>query len=541
MNTLLWALTLLADGQEPLPSQPVKFNVKDFGAKGDGVARDTQALQAAVAAANADPEGGVVYLPAGTYLLDSTLVVERANVVLRGDGANATTIYIPNSLSDVFTGTWVNVSGKVKSSWDSSGGFITFKGRKQTSLLVGPLLANIAGNVEPGDFRLPVDSTAKFQAGQPVRIWVNDESTTGVSSGTDKAPAAGLPGEAAGGDEGLPVPDWVKQDPTYQAALAAGQGMEEPEDGSDGGGGSRDGGGEAGGGGKVYGDNMADSGPDSGILSRDQIAFTARVAAIGEGWVELDRPMSFAVREWWKGVVHVEQPSLQDAGMEKLTIRFKHSMFGDHFSDRGYNAIQAVSGVNLFFSEINIINCDNGINLFFVDHSTVQDVTIDVTSPRWGRDRAKDAFNGHHPITVTMGHSNLITRFSINAKWIHDLSVAYGASLNAFTAGRGLDLNVDHHRAGPWANLFTNINVGCGSRPFFSSGRQGKGAHDGKPSRRPLELPGCDLGPLLNFVGAFVKPNCRTKMKWLVEALNASSPADLHRAQVAARRAASVR
>lgn len=27
-------------------------------------------------------------------------------------------------------------------------------------------------------------------------------------------------------------------------------------------------------------------------------------------------------------------------------------MFGDHFSDRGYNAIQAVSGVNLFFSEV---------------------------------------------------------------------------------------------------------------------------------------------------------------------------------------------
>ena len=44
--------------------------------------------QAAVAAANADPEGGVVYLPAGTYLLDSTLVVERANVVLRGDGVS---------------------------------------------------------------------------------------------------------------------------------------------------------------------------------------------------------------------------------------------------------------------------------------------------------------------------------------------------------------------------------------------------------------------------------------------------------------------
>lgn len=85
--------------------------------------------------------------------------------------------------------------------------------------------------------------------------------------------------------------------------------------------------------------------------------------------------------------------------------------------------------------------------------------------------------NRHHPLPACL--ANPPCRFSINAKWIHDLSVAYGASLNAFTAGRGLDLNVDHHRAGPWANLFTNINVGCGSRPFFSSGRQGKGAHAG--------------------------------------------------------------
>jgi hypothetical protein len=51
--------------------RPGSFNVKDFGAKGDGVADDTSAVQSAINAATKSAGGGVVILRKGTYLLNS--------------------------------------------------------------------------------------------------------------------------------------------------------------------------------------------------------------------------------------------------------------------------------------------------------------------------------------------------------------------------------------------------------------------------------------------------------------------------------------
>lgn len=53
-------------------TQLAQFNVRDFGAKGDGVADDTPAIQKAINAAAAKPGGGEVVLPKGTYLLNSS-------------------------------------------------------------------------------------------------------------------------------------------------------------------------------------------------------------------------------------------------------------------------------------------------------------------------------------------------------------------------------------------------------------------------------------------------------------------------------------
>lgn len=74
-------------------SQPV-FSVTQppYGATGDGVTDDTEAINAALIAAHA-AGGGIVFFPAGHYLVSGTGILLRASdTVLRGEGAAATVV-----------------------------------------------------------------------------------------------------------------------------------------------------------------------------------------------------------------------------------------------------------------------------------------------------------------------------------------------------------------------------------------------------------------------------------------------------------------
>ena len=75
-------------------------SVKDFGAVGDGVADDTSAINAAIAAVNA-AGGGTVFFPAGTYIVGdaggSTGISLLSKVALRGAGIGATTIKLKDA------------------------------------------------------------------------------------------------------------------------------------------------------------------------------------------------------------------------------------------------------------------------------------------------------------------------------------------------------------------------------------------------------------------------------------------------------------
>jgi polygalacturonase len=66
----------------PLARRPV-FSVKNYGAKGDGIADDTAALQKAFDQA---PSGAVITFPKGIYLYSKSLTLNTTGIILKGEG-----------------------------------------------------------------------------------------------------------------------------------------------------------------------------------------------------------------------------------------------------------------------------------------------------------------------------------------------------------------------------------------------------------------------------------------------------------------------
>lgn len=83
------------------------FNVFDYGATGDGTTDDANAIQAALNAANL-VGGGMVFLPAGTYLIATSLTI-YSNTRLSGSGWSS--IIKVSPLIDTFAGRAIKVQG----------------------------------------------------------------------------------------------------------------------------------------------------------------------------------------------------------------------------------------------------------------------------------------------------------------------------------------------------------------------------------------------------------------------------------------------
>ena len=75
-----------------IPNYAVSVNVMDYGAVGDGVADDTQAIKNAIAAA---PVGTAVYIPPGIYKTTSKIKITKS-IVVRGAGVEQTKIFCGN-------------------------------------------------------------------------------------------------------------------------------------------------------------------------------------------------------------------------------------------------------------------------------------------------------------------------------------------------------------------------------------------------------------------------------------------------------------
>lgn len=77
-------------------------SVKDYGALGDGITDDSDAIQAAINFATTSE--GIIYFPSGTYLVNKTIIIKTPydkGLILQGSGINKTTIMAATNLERV--------------------------------------------------------------------------------------------------------------------------------------------------------------------------------------------------------------------------------------------------------------------------------------------------------------------------------------------------------------------------------------------------------------------------------------------------------
>jgi hypothetical protein len=124
------------------------ISVKDYGAKGDGVADDTAAIQAAENARAALPTGGILYFPPGAYKVTPgpvtriAIIVSGTNFEVRGAGEDKSNVNMADNVGD-YLAMFATLSNPTVTSGMSFRD-ITLNGNSANNVItdIAPLFAN---------------------------------------------------------------------------------------------------------------------------------------------------------------------------------------------------------------------------------------------------------------------------------------------------------------------------------------------------------------------------------------------------------------
>jgi hypothetical protein len=406
----------------PLPAPAVTANVKDYGAVGNGTTDDTAAFTRALAAMPA----GALMIPSGRYKLTAVLKINRSGIVLRGAGADKTTLFFPNNLTQAVGDGSTHAPG---GSWSWSGGFISFVGGDRDNQLT-----TVTASAARGDTKLTLASTSGLSVGQAVHLNLTD-----------------VDGSLA----------------NYLHA------------------------------------NQMPAGPE--IWNMKLVNLSFKIAAINGHVITMSRPLRTDVRTVWTPKLYSDLPTVQDVGVESLTIDFAVHAYAGHHLEPGYNAIDFQRVHNGWVRDVDIRNADNGVIL----REETKFCTITGVNLYTDPGRTSGGFDGHQGLLVAdLSQDNLFENFRIEARYIHDTSVTSMACGNVFSKGYARDYRCDHHRKAPYENLFTEMDAGVGSDIWYSGGDDEAGPHTGARetfwnirSMTPESWPSWAI--MMNFIGMF--------------------------------------
>jgi len=446
-------------GEKAIPEVAVTANVRDFGAKGDGVTDDTAAFKAAIEKTAA----GAILIPEGRYLLTDILDIRKPNIVLRGVGPTKTTLFFTKELEEVRTNMGATTAGRPTSNYSWSGGFVWARGSYGSKDL-----ATITQPARRGAMMVAVSTTDGLAIGQTIEIEQRDEPTN-----------------------------------TLAAHLYAGQ----PDD-------------------------------TAKLLGKTHASLTARITAMDAAakTIRIDRALRFDIESRWTPKVLRFEPTVTGVGIESLRFEFPQTPYMGHFTERGRNAIAFTQVADCWVRDVAIDDCDSGI-FARGRYCTFSDIVL-----RSGRtpDAALKC-TGHHGFEFD-DDDNLLTRFRFETRFVHDICVCRCAG-NVTSSGFGVDLCLDHHKYAPYANLFTDLDAGAGTRLWRCGGGAKLGKHSGADetfwnirAAKAQSWPPKDFGPdRMNLVGLTTDQPAEMSAegKWF-EPISPKelSPQNLHAGQV---------
>ncbi len=287
----------------------------------------------------------------------------------------------------------------------------------------------------------------------------------------------------------------------------------------------------------------ADQEPASRLLQNKMLVdFSCTVVSIGVGEIRIDRPLRTDVQLDWRPGIETDAPTVEDVGVEKLTISFPVTRYAGHHDEPGYNAITFQTVTNGWVRDVEIINADAAV----IFRNGVRFCTVENVTMRSEEGREKSGWEGHHGFEVAaLSQDNLFSGFRMDTRFIHSISVTSMAAGNVFMKGSGADMSFDHHRKAPYENLYTEIDAGRGTDIWLSGGDLDAGPYSGAretlwnvKSNRPIPVP--SYGIQMNLIGITTgeASDLNPKGNWL-EAIDPASltPPNLFESQLARRKA----
>ncbi|MFD1616285.1 DUF4955 domain-containing protein [Gelatiniphilus marinus] len=165
------------NGEIGLPasfSQPV-YNVTNYGAVANDGISDKSAIMATIAAAEANPTGGVVFFPPGRFVvndgsvddLSEVIRISKSNIVIKGSGSGVggTELYQKDNTThpDMATKDWVCPYL-----------FLFWNGEDSANTYI----TDVVGNADRETFSLDVADASSISVGQWVELYLKDTNPT---------------------------------------------------------------------------------------------------------------------------------------------------------------------------------------------------------------------------------------------------------------------------------------------------------------------------------------------------------------------------